>query len=772
VASISDEPGGPSAPASQAPVAEPSALGGPDPRRGLAGRLLDGAVARWARIDGVLYPAFTASAVLYAAVAFYTSLHRQTHGAWSAPLDDVFIHFDYARATARGYPFQWSEGNGFSSGNTSLSYPFVLALGYWMGFRGLSLMHWAAIVACLATFGFLIAAARLTDGLPSWVKYLLPPAVLSLGALDWSLFSGMENAFQLGVWGLTLVATLAVVRAAEGAGFPFAQRARVSRLGWMAGAASALLVVTRPESVVCVASFALFAAIPVRRAFGAKAALFALLRVSLPGAAALGLQSIANRVFTGEWAANGAIAKLALNNPYMTTQEKWDNYVFHLKYVIVRNTQHHFADAIPWGWLVPAVAVLPLLPKRTRAAAILLWTNIAGWLLLVSLNGQVRWQNERYTMSAVAWLLVLAAMGVAVLLSPALLSIRIGRQHPSVDRAAFLTRAAAALVLMAVYWQHQRPNMRDQIWFFGRASRNIRDQHLVAGDILRRLEPRRVLVGDAGALLYASDRPGLDLVGLGGYHTLPFARAGVHGLGASIELIERMPRAERPDLMAIYPSWWGDLPTLFARRITEVPVIGNVICGGAEKVIYRSNWNTLDGSPMPRSIRAGEELVDEIDVADLVSEAEHRYTFPRPAMGFVDFHVLADPQNRGHDLFDAGRIIPQGKLETARARAPRGRGRLVVRTAVGRPAVIEVTADGRSLGQIALKPKRGWIEASLDLPEGLPGEFELGLSPVEGEWMDCHVWILGGAPVLTMEQGVRHEGEVTAAQRALEPSDD
>src|SRR5438105_4470490 len=82
----------------------------------------------------------------FAAHAFYGYMRVQTGGEWSAPLDDVFIHFDYARATARGYPFQWSEGNGFSSGNTSLSYPFVLAFGYWVGFRGLLLMKWAAIV--------------------------------------------------------------------------------------------------------------------------------------------------------------------------------------------------------------------------------------------------------------------------------------------------------------------------------------------------------------------------------------------------------------------------------------------------------------------------------------------------------------------------------------------------------------------------------------------------------------------------------------------------
>src|SRR5262245_33179081 len=164
----------------------------------------------------------------------------QTGGDWSAPLDDVFIHFDYARATARGYPFQWSEGNGFSSGNTSLSYPFVLAFGYWVGFRGLSLMHWAAIVACLSTLGFLLAVARLTAPLPRWTKYLIPPVLLSLGALDWSLFSGMENAFHLGVFGLALVPTLAAARATE--------HSRARWLGWIAGVAGALLFWTRPES--------------------------------------------------------------------------------------------------------------------------------------------------------------------------------------------------------------------------------------------------------------------------------------------------------------------------------------------------------------------------------------------------------------------------------------------------------------------------------------------------------------------------------------------
>ena len=709
----------------------------------------DRLAARWPRIDSVLYPVFAALCTLYAALFFYGSLHRQTHGAWSAPLDDVFIHFDYARATARGYPFQWSEGNGFSSGNTSLSYPFALALGYWVGFRDLAIMRWAAIVACISILAFFLAAGRLAEPRGRWAKYLIPPAVLSLGALDWSLFSGMENAFHLGVWGVALVPVLRLVRETKREASKDRHR-RVTQLGWLAGLAGALLYATRPESVVCVASFAIFAAVAVRRVEGNRAAVATVLRIGVPGAVAVVAQAVANRAFTGEWSANGAIAKLAINNPYMTGEDKLAQYVDLLKYVVLRNTQHHFADALPWGWLVPIVALIPLFSRRLRGAAILLWAQVAGWLALVALNGQVRWQNERYTMAAVAWLFVLAALGIATLLGgasaePAEASATAPRaqpREPRLQRAREALRVGLALGIVAVFWTHQIPNMRDQIWFFGRASRNIRDQHIVAGKVLAELHARRVLVGDAGALMYSSDRAGLDIIGLGGYHDLPFARAGVHGLGASLELLERLDPSERPDLMAIYPSWWGDLPTLFGERLTQVPVVGNVICGGSEKVIYRADWSTFDASPEPRTIKPSELLVDELDVADLVSEKAHRYVFPTPAMGFVDFRILADPTLPARDLFDAGRVIQPGHSEIAVMRAPRAGGRLVVRSVVGHRVTIQVHAAGNAIGRLTLDPARGWTEASLALPPNLAPYFQLELSPVESDWLDCHVWIV------------------------------
>ena len=179
-------------------------------------------------------------------------------------------------------------------------------------------MHWSAIVACVATLGFLLAAARLAETssllepCPRWTKYLIPPALLSLGALDWSLFSGMENAFHLGVWGLALLPALAIRRATLDPAA--AAKARVRRLGWLGGALGALLFLTRPESVVCIASFAIFAALAVYRAEGIRAALATMLRLGVPGALSLVLQAVA----TAPSRANGRRTAPSPSSPSIT----------------------------------------------------------------------------------------------------------------------------------------------------------------------------------------------------------------------------------------------------------------------------------------------------------------------------------------------------------------------------------------------------------------------------------------------------------------------
>lgn len=769
------------------------------------------------RLDPALFVLWAAACTIASARLFYGYLLKQTGGEWSAPLDDVFIHFDYARATAQGHPFEWTVGNGYSSGNTSLTYPFALAFGWLLGFTGRDLMVWAAILAMTCVFGTLLAMRRIFvedegDDAGRLGSYLLPPVFLALGALDWSLWSGMEVAFFLATWAIALVLYLRLETAAR-APVPGEHDARRA---WALGLAGALLVTTRPEASTTLAVFGLAAAqLHARR--GWRAAALVLVRVGLPGVVALVLQSLANRALTGEWSANGAIVKLALNNPYMPPSEKLEDWIFNVRYAALRCLDWHFAhiegehlaEWVPAEWptsnpiaylartawfagVVPlALGTLPLLFARTRRMAVVLWAQIVLWILVVAFNGQVRWQNERYVMPAVAWMLVCVALGVVAVLrkhegvhgrgplSRPSLPITVVVGALLVQTVGVLTREAGtpptfrvawilALLGGAVLWgvlfvrpvrgvvvalamlfayDHQIPKMRDQKWFFGRASRNIRDQHLTLGKYLKELSPNRVLVGDAGAILYESDRPGLDIIGLGGYHTYPFARAGVHGMAATIELLERMPPKDRPDVLAIFPTWWGVLPLWFGSDVLRrFPVEGNVICGGYEHVVYKADWHLLNTGDELRSMPAGDHAVRmELDVADLVSEKDAHYTFEKPGNGWTDMRVLPDPADTRRDLWDGGRRIGGGRSEQFVLRGvDAGKpAHLVFRTAPEASTHVRIRVGGVEVGALDVVKRSAWEERAIALPASVvaPGAKVEVLVDGPGDFVDYHAWV-------------------------------
>jgi len=755
-------------------------------------------------------------------------MFKQTGGEWSAPLDDVFIHFDYARATALGHPFEWTIGNGYSSGNTSLSYPFILAVGWILGFVDRDLMHWAALIAMMSMFGFFLVVRRLfiENAHDTWGKissYLAPPTILSVGALCWSLWSGMEVAFFLGVWAIALLAwqrldALGATHLLRSAYEQDATQTSLRRRAWALGAAGALLVATRPEAALTVGIFGASAAAS-HRLFGRRNVVGILLRVASPALAILMMQAAANKAYTGEWSANGAIVKLAINNPYLSRDAKIQDYTDNLIYAALRNLEYHFAHTegeylsqiVPttwaptnvfviaarharWAGIVPlAFGLIPLAFSRTRRVGLVLWAQIVTWVAVVALNGQVRWQNERYVMPAIAWLLLSAAIGVSAALrkrttndpgtsksKPSLIATtaavafvvqvasvltRPPGSAPSFNASwvgalalglvvAFITRSwtvralGIAMALLFAY-DHQVSKMRDQTWFFGRASRNIRDQHLAIGKYLGERKPNRVLVGDAGAILYESNRPGLDVIGLGGLGKLPFARAGVHGLAATIELIERLPAAHRPDVLAIFPTWFNALPSWFSSgMLARFPVEGNVICGGYEQNVYEADWSSLGHSNLPSLHPAGTERVAAtVDVADLVSEKDNSYAFEKPANGWADMHLLADPRHPQRDIFDGGRKIVSGRSESwiAKALTPGVPAYLIVRSAPEAATHVRVRVNRVDIGTLEFTPKPShWVDEAIAIPKNLvtsSAHIEL-INVSEDDFLDVHEWIV------------------------------
>jgi hypothetical protein len=686
--------------------------------------------------ERLLWHAFTALVILGLAWAFYAPALSKTGGLWPAPLDDVYIHFGFARSAALGHPFQWIPGNGFSSGGTSLTYPLLLAPGYLLGFHGASLGIFAALLACACLFDLCRSARALVARAPRFIAWIAPPLLLAVPLLDWSLFSGMETALFYALLGRALVA----VREVELAPPHLRPGAQIR-----AGTYCALLVATRPESV----AVALPLGVAVAHAAGSLGTLSSLARGSGPTMAFLGANAIVNKAFTAEWGAAGAIRKLLTANPYTTPLDIAPEIVRNV--IALRSMALESAlGRAPFAMAVPILAGLALLDRRSRRLAAPLVIGSIGALLLASLNATARFQNLRYAAPSIAMLLLAALLGASSLAS------RRGRALPLAGALLAGTAALAPAIWFPVQIDH-----------FARASANIAGQQAEVAARIAALDPppRVVLVGDAGAIPYLSGIRAIDGLGLGGYRGMPFARASVHGVPAVVELIERLPPSERPDLMALYPSWWQGLADVFGRRIDAVKITDNVICAADEKVIYRADWAALE---LPGEARPG--AVDGLDVADLIDERAHRYEPPVPRGGYVigdiRLEMLNEDQYKPKDAlgraaarlrFDAGRIVPEGRGEvfTVATSVPRGPVELAIRTDEGGEVHLrievaraetpistsEITVPARGPSPRGAGSPGQWFEVKTSLPDVAGGD-RIRILAARGFWRSFRIWLL------------------------------
>jgi hypothetical protein len=648
--------------------------------------------------------------------AFWLPAWRGAQG-FPAPLDDVLIHFDFARAAAEGHPFEWIAGQGYSSGETAPLYAAVLAVGHAVGFRDAWLGVWAAVVAlaCLvATMRGLRAATR---GAPLWAELAGAALVVSAPLVAWSLASGMEVALFAAIAAWTFAAT---ARACDA---PATGRAAAQ---WRVGVLAALLVLTRPESVVVAGPVAVVVA---RHARGGSA-VAALLRAAGPAAATTLAFAVANHVLSGDARAAGAQLKLLSSNPYLTDVERAREVVLnlvHFKWQVL--DRGPAAWPRPWAF-VGAVAVAGALARRSRWLALAALTSAAAWFVLVAFNGAARYQNFRYFAPALLLVFMAGAFGIGAL-------ARGGRLW----RACAGAVALAACVFAAPRWPAQTEH-------FARAARNIREQQIEVGLRLARITPpaARVLVGDAGAIPYVSRRAAIDALGLGGFRGYPFAHAAPHGEAAIVELLEHLGPDERPTHLALYPNWFPGITGAFGVELDRVTITDNVICGGPTKGIYAADWSALG----PARDLLGDD-VDVIDVADVESERVHAYAVHgAPGFTVLAVHRLADGRRR----FDGGRAVPAGARErfvvhpTGGARATGGVVR--VRFEGADDARIDVALEGDPGAPAPCvrqeAPRDAWAVCEAVLRRPLRDGDAVTLSAAAGEHRTFHVWIATASP--------------------------
>lgn len=564
--------------------------------------------------------------VLWAAGFWGPSLWKAPR-AWPVPLDDVYIHFDFAQSFAQGHPMHWITGQGYSSGETAPLYAMVLAVGYLFGFRAGYLAGFALLLSLGSAYAFLRATASLFATRQRWFGLLAPLAGCATGWLGFSWWSGME----LSLFGASLAVAFS---AAARAGDPLSQEPKQKNVVCL-GIAGAIMVLLRPEAVLFVAALALPPLVaskdrPILRE-GAK-----LLAPAALCSLGMGLLHLA---FTGSFQAAGAQLKLLSSNPYLTGPQRSKELLTNALMFKWRIVDQELVVARPLLLAPLALVLAALWHRRTRALGISGLVGAGLFAALVSYNGAARYQNYRYYIPAALLVGLVALLGASAL----------GRRRG--------TGTAAAWALVGTWTLGALLAAPKQVQFFVQAATNINEQHVRAAAFLRQHteESAILLVGDAGALPYLSGRRAIDALGLGGYHGIPFVRAAPHGEASMLEMMEHVPAPQRPTHLALYANWFPFTAERFGRKLWSVTIDHNVICGGDTKGVYEADWRLLGhAGERPAFSRHAGEFGADIDVADVLSEAGAGYAPLGCGLGFTRADVRRE---REWERFDGGRIL-------------------------------------------------------------------------------------------------------------------
>jgi len=490
---------------------------------------------------------------------FALTAHRFTDGQGGVPLDDAWIHFQFARNLARGDGLSFNPGQP-TSGSTAPLWTLLLAGVYLVGGRfpiAGQLLSGACFLAALAATYAL--GKRLTDN--RWAAWLAGVIAATNGRFVWAGLSALETC---------LFATLSLLAINAHLHDRITHRYRLCT-----AALFGLAALSRPEGYLL---FALALADYVwgstsRNTFHVSRLTFHVLRFLLPTA-----------LFT------------AIVLPYLTFSLRTSGHVlpntYHAKAILDFRPDLDFLSVaarylildnpllLPFYVLGVGVLLRSALNRgrsATRPYLLSLWS--VGLPLVYAFLHAVLYQHGRYLIPLIPCNSVIGIVGL-------LEARRLTFQHRHRWRISQTTLAAMVGLFVIAGTGWRLPTMAR---LYAQNVDNINEMHVALGRwAAEHTPPDAVLaLNDIGAITYISERPVVDLAGLVTPEVVPLLRAPDRDARLAEFMAERAVQ-----YVIIFPDWFPDLAARsdLLEPLHQVRLERNTICGGQTMVVYRAHW--------------------------------------------------------------------------------------------------------------------------------------------------------------------------------------
>lgn len=677
------------------------------------------------------------AAVLFLSLLFVGVDLVYNRGHLIAPLDDAYIHLQYARQLAAGHFFQYNTGDPISTGASSLLYALLLGAIYAVGFQGPLFLGAAVVVGSLCMAATAVCVYMLGRQLVSRQVGIWAAVLVAInGALLWGATSGME----VGLLALLVSASLVAFVGERPSGrFVFAP------------VVAALAALTRPEgtifAVALCAAMCWHVARAPRSAGLARPSKRRRIALALIPVGVAAAQLLFYKIATGTTAANGVQAKSFLywSVPYPT--EVLDRTLGNVQSflgIFSGLTTQDFVFPGALAFFVLGAVYLVLERPAWRPLVIAVGCGLGAVVVATSTLATAQWHNLRYLQPFIPVFALLAVTGIYAV------------AQAFQDRQARMLIANGLLITAAIFSVAVLPTWALRL---GQESATIREGPVSISHWLQANLPpgAKVGVNDVGASAYLSGHRIVDLVGL---TTDSMAAPTQNGPGSLYEALRHMAPNRRPDYFSVYNAWpgppvhdlqgagvFGPGPIMTFRLQSPPhpvaayppPCESDHSCPTVS--IYKANWSLAGRADQPQQPAPG-FIRDYLNVGYLKSESSHSY---RPQLTQIGIEPIATVKTvstgPNAPVADSGRSVVGGETFTAHNLSPhqtltiQGRadpGGLSPQSGATSRSV-KVFANGNPVGTWSLPwDPRGWSEPTFTIPGELVtgSSLEIKVAPV------------------------------------------